>query len=62
MAKSGTNSGNEWDYQWQQVGLTMAMKGTNSGKNSGREGDKLWQQVGLTLAKGGTNSGKGPDQ
>ena len=32
LAKDGTNSDKEWDYQWQRVGLTVAKGGTNSGK------------------------------
>ena len=32
VAKSGTNSGKEWDYQLQKVGLSVAKSGTNSGK------------------------------
>ena len=48
MAKGGTNSGKELDWQWQKMGLTVAK----------RVRPKLAKRVGLTVEKSGTNSGK----
>ena len=31
MAKCWTNSGKQWDQQWQEVGLTVANSETNNG-------------------------------
>ena len=49
MAKSGTNSGKEWDTQWQKLGHTVA-KGENNRGKSGTNNVKFWYYQ-LTVAK-----------